>query len=83
MESSTLARAVEVTELVHWPLSEVVPAENRKYRRHSRTQLLLNLFLHHSSHGATTLLPEPGYVASAHSASTSPPVRPGCCPDNR
>lgn len=25
----------EVTELVHWPLHEVVPVESRKYRRHS------------------------------------------------
>lgn len=83
MESSTLARVVEVTELVHRPLSEVVPAKNRKYRRHSRTQLLLNLFLLHSSQEATNLLPEPGYVASALSASTSPPVRSGCCPNNR
>lgn len=72
----------EVTELLHRPLSEVVPAGDRKYRRHSCTQLLWNLFPLHSSQGPTNLLPEPGYVASALFASTSPPVRPGCCPGN-
>lgn len=70
----------EVTELVHWPLSEVVPMEDRKYRRHSRTQLLWNLFPLHSCQGATNLLPEPCYAVSVLPASTSPPVRPGCCP---
>lgn len=73
----------EETEQVQRPLSEVVPAEDRKYRRHSRTQLLWKLFPLHSSQGATNLLPEPCSVASALSASTSPPVRPGCCPGNR